>query len=41
MAVILQVADRVLIAELSRSLELIAEQGVDVLYRGELGAKNY
>ena len=34
-----QVAERVLIAELSRSLELIAQQGVDVLYRGELGAK--
>lgn len=35
----LEVADRVLIAELSRSLELIAEQGVDAFYRGELGAK--
>ena len=35
----LQVEDRVLIAELSQSLELIAKKGVDVLYRGELGAK--
>ena len=35
----LQVKDRVVIAELSKSLELIAEKGVDVLYRGELGAK--
>ena len=34
-----QAADRVLIAELSRSLELIAERGVDVLYHGELGQK--
>ena len=35
----LQVEDRVVIAELSKSLELIAEKGIDVLYRGELGAK--
>ncbi|MEM7594116.1 MAG: gamma-glutamyltransferase, partial [Cyanobacteria bacterium P01_A01_bin.83] len=31
--------DRVLLSELAHSLQLIAEQGVDVFYRGELGAK--
>lgn len=35
----LQSEDRVLLAELSRSLQLIGERGVDVFYRGELGAK--
>ena len=35
----LQVADRVLIAELTKSLQLIADRGVDVLYRGELGER--
>ena len=35
----LRVADRVLLAELTQSLQLIAEQGVDVLYRGELGQR--
>lgn len=35
----LQSQDRVLIAELTHSLQLIAEEGVDVLYRGELGEK--
>ena len=35
----LQLGDTVQIPELARSLQLIAEGGVDVLYRGELGAK--
>ncbi|MBE9046221.1 gamma-glutamyltransferase [Pleurocapsales cyanobacterium LEGE 10410] len=35
----LRVGERVFLEELSQSLELIAEQGIDVLYRGELGAK--
>ncbi len=35
----LQLADRVMIGELTQSLQLIADRGVDVLYRGELGAK--
>lgn len=35
----LQLEDRVLIAELTQSLQLIADRGVDVLYRGELGEK--
>ena len=35
----LQVAERVFLEELSQSLQLIADRGVDVLYRGELGAK--
>jgi gamma-glutamyltranspeptidase/glutathione hydrolase len=35
----LQVAERVLLAELTQSLKLIAEEGVDTLYHGELGAK--
>ncbi|MDJ0595088.1 MAG: gamma-glutamyltransferase [Pleurocapsa sp. MO_226.B13] len=35
----LQLADRVVLAELSQSLQLIAEKGVEVLYRGELGQK--
>lgn len=35
----LQVAERVSIAELSKSIELIADKGVDVLYHGELGER--
>ena len=35
----LQFADRVSIPELTQTLQLIADHGVDVLYRGELGAK--
>jgi gamma-glutamyltranspeptidase/glutathione hydrolase len=35
----LQFGDRVRLPQLDRSLQLIAEGGVDVLYRGELGEK--
>ena len=35
----LQLGDRVWLPELAHSLQLIAEGGVDVLYRGELGEK--
>ena len=35
----LQIGNQVKIPELARSLQLIAEQGVDALYRGELGEK--
>ena len=35
----LQTGNRVQIPALARSLELIAQKGVDILYKGELGAK--
>ncbi len=35
----LELGDRVVLSELAQSLQLIAEKGIDVLYRGELGAK--
>ena len=34
-----KLGDKIVLAELGQSLQLIAEEGIDVFYRGELGAK--